>query len=141
MQISEFAHAVGLTTDTVRFYVKKKLLRPEVGFNRYHIFNSEDVEYARLINVAQLLGFTIRELVALRKERETKGLSNARFVEVLSDRLIALRAKAKEIDVLSSFVKTKIAWLEAGKIGPEPFLEQMDSRITARPADVANLLY
>ncbi len=102
---------------------------------------SEDVEYARLINVAQLLGFTIRELVALRKERETKGLSNARFVEVLSDRLIALRAKAKEIDVLSSFVKTKIAWLEGGKIGPEPFLEQMDSRITARPAAVANLLY
>lgn len=133
MHISEFAHAVGLSVDTVRFYIKRGLLTPDIGTNRYHVFDHEDVEAARLVNVAQLLGITIRELAVLRKERDAKGISNHRLIEILSDRLIILRTKAKEIDVLANFVKRKIAWLESDKSEPEPFLQQLDNRRTAPP--------
>lgn len=132
MQISDFAHVVGLSTDTVRFYIKKGLLKPEVGLNRYHVFGADDVEAARLINVAQLLGLTIRELAVLRKERDSTGLGYGRLHEILAERLAALSEKANEINSLIDFVKKKMAWYQGGGQGPEPFLEQHDRRITAK---------
>ena len=52
MFISEFARAAGLPPDTVRFYVKRGLLRPEEGAggsNPYQVFTKADLEMARLV--------------------------------------------------------------------------------------------
>jgi MerR family transcriptional regulator, copper efflux regulator len=132
MQISEFAHAVGLSTDTVRFYIKQGLLTPQMGTNRYQVFDDDDIEAARLINVGQLLGITLRELALFRKECETVGISNQRLIEILNDRLVALNERAAEIKILTDYVERKIAWLKSTEQLPEPFLEQFDNRITAR---------
>jgi DNA-binding transcriptional MerR regulator len=69
MLISEFARAAEMSVDTVRFYVRKGLLQPETGMkggaNPYQIFTPEHVEQARMIRMAQGLGFSLREISAL----------------------------------------------------------------------------
>ena len=50
MLISEFARASGLTPDTIRFYIRRGLLKPETsrkgGSNPYQIFTAEHVQVA-----------------------------------------------------------------------------------------------
>jgi len=57
MLISEFARAAGLTPDTVRFYVKRGLLKPlagkKGGSNPYQVFTDEHVQMARTVRIAQ----------------------------------------------------------------------------------------
>src|SRR5689334_21206759 len=64
MLISEFARAANLSPDTVRFYVKLGLLRPEAGrrggSNPYLEFSRADLARARLVQLARSLGFTLR---------------------------------------------------------------------------------
>ena len=64
MLIAEFAGMTGLTRDAVRFYVKHDLLRPRVASegNRYQHFDEADIERVILIQTAQSLGFTIRQI-------------------------------------------------------------------------------
>ena len=72
MLISEFARRAELSTDTVRFYVRKGLLAPGTGMkggsNPYQIFSDQDLEAARMIRMAQGLGFSLREIAALAAE-------------------------------------------------------------------------
>ncbi len=64
MLISEFARATRLSTDTVRFYIRRGLLVPENngkgGRNPYQIFTAEHVQTARLIRMAQSLGMSLK---------------------------------------------------------------------------------
>ena len=77
MLISEFARAADLSPDTVRFYVKRGLLQPEAGrrggANPYQEFSQADVATARLVRIAQSLGFTLGEIAALIEELRTTG--------------------------------------------------------------------
>jgi len=126
MLISEFARAAGLPPDTVRFYVKRGLLKPEEGprggSNPYQVFTSADLEMARLVRLAQSLGFTLREIGALNDELRAAGMTKARKAAILRERLVGFEAKAAEIARMTTFLRAKIAWIESGESGPEPEL-------------------
>ena len=68
MLISEFARKTGLTIDTVRFYVHRGLLTPEMngkgGRNPYQVFTAENVR-AKFICTAQSLGLSLKDLAAI----------------------------------------------------------------------------
>jgi DNA-binding transcriptional MerR regulator len=70
MLICELARETGLTTDTVRFYVRRGLLTPETngkgGRNPYQVFTAEHVR-AKLICTAQSLGLSLKDLAAIGK--------------------------------------------------------------------------
>lgn len=124
MLISEFARATEMSVDTVRFYVRKGLLRPETGMkggaNPYQIFTAEHVEQARMIRMAQGLGFSLREISALAEEYNTVGMTAARSMEVMRAQLVRLEEKADQLGAMVGYVRAKIAWLEGGERGPEP---------------------
>jgi len=124
--ISEFARASGLPPDTVRFYVKRGLLKPEEGprggSNPYQVFTSADLAMARLVRLAQSLGFTLREIGALNEELRAAGMTKARKAAILRERLAEFEAKAAEVARLTVFLRAKIAWIEGGESGPEPEL-------------------
>jgi DNA-binding transcriptional MerR regulator len=71
MLISKFARATGLTPDTIRFYVRRGLLKPltgnKGGSNPYQVFTDEHVQMARTVRMGmvQSLGFSLREIAAL----------------------------------------------------------------------------
>ncbi len=79
MLISEFARAAGLTPDTVRFYIRRGLLKPlngkKGGSNPYQVFTEEHVQIARMIRMGQSLGFSLREIEALNVEYQAKRLT------------------------------------------------------------------
>ena len=126
MLISEFCRATGLSQDTVRFYVRKGLLTPATGrkggSNPYQIFTAEDVANARIIRLAQGLGFSLREISALKAEYDGGGMTPARSAEIMQDQLSRLEEKAAELDTVMRYLRAKIGWIEAGSPGPEPVL-------------------
>jgi len=124
MLISQFARAAELSVDTVRFYIRRGLLQPQLsakgGANPYQVFTDEHLEAARMIRLGQSLGFTLREIGAVVDELQTTGITPARSIELMQAQLTALDAKAEQIAAMSRYMRAKIAWLEAGQPGPEP---------------------
>jgi DNA-binding transcriptional MerR regulator len=127
MQISEFAREAGISADTVRFYVRRGLLKPETGVrggsNPYQVFDRHHVEAARLIRLAQSLGFTLREIAAIATELGAEGLTRKRKIELLRERLDELERKEVQIRTMTTYLRAKVVWMEGGERGPEPTLE------------------
>jgi len=144
MLISEFARATELSVDTVRFYVRKGLLQPETGMkggtNPYQIFTSEHVEQARMIRMAQGLGFSLREISALAEEYLSGGMTPARSLEVMRTQLARLEEKADQLNAMVGYVRAKIAWLEGGERGPEPGFGEFEECPAPVAAQKARLL-
>ena len=138
MLISEFARATGLSRDTVRFYVRRGLLKPlagnKGGSNPYQVFTHEHVQTARAIRMAQSLGFSLREIAVLNVEYQAKRITPARGAEIMRVQLLRLEEKAAHVGDMISYIRAKLVWLEAGGRGPEPnFTDYERPRAAARP--------
>ncbi len=143
MLIAEFAKATGLGRDTVRFYIKRGLLTPQVGVsgtNRYQSFDAQQVERALVIREAQSLGFTLREIGALSDEYERVGMTLARKAELMRERLAEVDEQAAKLKRLRRYFAAKLEWLEGGAEGEPPaFLKPTGSgrRNACMPASPA----
>lgn len=63
MNISQLAKAVGVSTDTVRFYEKQGLISsPERQVNGYRSYTEAHVGLVRFVRGAQALGFSLAEI-------------------------------------------------------------------------------
>ena len=124
MLISEFARSAGLTPDTVRFYVRRGLLKPlagsKGGSNPYQVFTDEHVQTARLISMGQSLGFSLREIEALNVEHQQKRITPARGAEIMRGQLVRLEEKAAHLQAMIGYIRAKLVWIEGGEVGPEP---------------------
>lgn len=124
MLISEFAKATGLSADTVRFYIRRGLLDPEVGAkggrNPYQIFTEEHVRAARMIRMAQSLGMSLKEISAISEEHRKGLITRERSIELMEIQLGRLEAKKAELDAMGNYLRAKLAWLYGGEQGPEP---------------------
>ena len=128
MLISEFARKTGLTTDTVRFYIRKGLLKPTTngkgGRNPYQVFTAEHVRAAKFIRIAQSLGLSLKELAVIGEDRRRGRLTPARQVDILGSQLANLDAKAQEMDAMRRYLRAKIDWIAAGAQGAPPDFEK-----------------
>lgn len=127
MLISEFARSVGLPVDTVRFYVGKGLLRPgrgvKGGGKPYQVFTRDDVTAARMIRLQQSLGYSLREIAELSEEYRAGGGDEQRTAEVLRAQIARLLQRRAELDAALGFLQGKLAWVEAGRPGDGPPLD------------------
>lgn len=119
MLIAEFSRATGLSRDTIRFYVKKRLLQPGIRLNRYQDFDAEQVDRALLIREHQTLGFTLREIAVL-SEEFSRGISLQRQAQVMRERLAAIEEQTAKLRRLRRYSVAKIAWLDGGAISKRP---------------------
>lgn len=123
MRIAEFCTSTGLSRDTVRFYVKRGLLTPEINTgNGYADFDGAQVERALVIKTSQALGFTLKEIAALSAEWEAVGNDVQWQLKLMRERLVGLDAQAQKLRSLRSYFASKIRWLEAGADAPYPDL-------------------
>ncbi|KXV22102.1 MerR family transcriptional regulator [Gluconobacter japonicus] len=124
MLIGEFARRAGLSQDTVRFYVRKGLLRPQTGSrggrNPYQEFTEWDLQTARIVRFGQSLGMSLKELTAINDEMVQDGLSDERAVMLMQEQIDRLAGKASEINTLIQYLWAKCQWIQSGKEGPEP---------------------
>jgi MerR family transcriptional regulator, copper efflux regulator len=120
MLISEFARAAGMSVDTVRFYVRQGLLRPQTGTkggaNPYQIFD------ARVIRLLQSLGFSLKEIGGVAEEYRRGDMTPERGRTIMAGQLGKLEAKRDGLDAMIAYARAKIAWMDGGNRGPEPQL-------------------
>ena len=92
MTIGQVAHAVGVTTHTLRYYEQERIVSPTVR-NRagYRLYDAEALERLQFVRSAQAIGFTlddIRTLLSLDVanakscKAEVQGLLTQRLTEV-----------------------------------------------------------
>lgn len=103
MNIRNFAIKHGLSTDTLRFYEKCKILIPCRLANRYRSYTDIHEQKVRLIIALKSIGFSLEEIKQL-TELDTKAPSEE--CNLLSNKLID-----KKIEMISK----KIDLLEYGK--------------------------
>jgi MerR family copper efflux transcriptional regulator len=124
MLISVFARRAGLTTDTVRYYVRIGLLRPEAsakgGANPYQIFTDEHLLAARIIRTSQSLGMSLKEIAAMSEQRRAGRMSTARSIDILRAQLARLEDKQDELAAMRAYLTAKIGWLSGGQKGLPP---------------------
>lgn len=124
MLISEFARATGLTTDTVRFYIRIGLLEPgkssKGGRTPYSIFTDDHVKLMQEIRAGQMLGLSIQQMLALKKEQDRGDLSPERGTEIGVALLKELERKAKHFRGLADWLKASIEWEDNGRLGRRP---------------------
>lgn len=115
MMISAFARESRLSVDTVRFYIRRGLLSPEVGkkggSRPYQIFSHIDVEKARIIRAGQALGLSLAEIGAFLRTRKFDGAEDDDLLAFLADQRDRLASRMAELQKLISFVDAKMAWL------------------------------
>lgn len=124
MMISTFARESGLSIDTVRFYVRRDLLHPDVGqkggSRPYQMFSTEDLENARIIRIGQALGLSLEEISLLIRIRALGD--NSTLLAFLADQRGRLTRKVVDLQKLISFLDAKIAWVnDPGGDAPPPF--------------------
>jgi DNA-binding transcriptional MerR regulator len=95
---SELARETGVSTDTLRHYERKGVLpRPLRSTNGYRRYAPGVVDRVRLIQRALGVGFTLDELAAILKERDS-GRAPCRGVrELAAAKLADLEARLKEM--------------------------------------------
>lgn len=127
MMISDFARRAGLSVDTVRFYIRLGLLRPQTGrkggSNPYQIFDAEQIQSARVIRLMQGLGFSLKEIARIAQEYHRGDMTPARAREIMAGQLAELEAKQADLAIMVAYTRAKVAWLDNGGIGPEPDLD------------------
>ncbi len=130
MLIAQFARRAGMSVDTVRYYVRLGLLRPDSsdmgGSRPYQVFTAEHLLAARIIRTAQSLGMSLKEVSAISQERRSGGMTKDRSIQVLRAQLDRLAAKATELAALKAYLEAKIEWLAGGEKGPPPDLSHAE---------------
>ena len=92
MTIGQVAHAVGVTTHTLRYYEQERIVTPTVR-NRagYRLYDAEALERLQFVRSAQAIGFTLNDIRTLLSldaanakscQAEVQGLLTQRLAEV-----------------------------------------------------------
>ena len=135
MLIKEFSTASGLPVDTIRFYIRKGLIKPEVGAkggsNPYQIFTKEHVQAAKIIRVSQALGFPLKGIAGTIAEYMSGEMSPEQSVGIVREQLAKMERKARELQEVVLYMRAKLAWMEAGAEGEGPDFDDFIS--TAGP--------
>ena len=126
MLISEFARRTGLTPDTVRFYIRKGLITPEMGrkggSNPYQIFAAAQIAQADAIRLSKALGFSLKEIAAMIPAYLSGDMTAPQKAEILRDQLGRLSHQARQIAAMTMFLRAKLDWTLAGSTGKGPVL-------------------
>jgi DNA-binding transcriptional MerR regulator len=95
------ARLSGVSTDTLRHYEKLGLLpgvvRTTAGYRRYP---PETLERVRLIQRALVIGFSLKDLAGVLRQRERGEPPCGRVRSLVGDRLGALERRLEELTVL-----------------------------------------
>ena len=142
MLISEFACAAGLKSDTVRYYVKRGLLRPEQstkgGQNPYHIFADKDLEEVLIIRVLKVLGLSLKAIQGLLDDRRRGRMSKSDQIAFIEERRQILLRRAEQMRqlILATICNSRSTGLKG-----KPGQIRQTFRNSSRRRDVDRAIY
>lgn len=103
MLIGELADAVGLPSQTVRFYERKGLLpAPERGANGYRNYDNSTLRRLHFIQTAQAAGLTLAEIGSVIALRDDGNVPCAHVAGLVTSKLTTVRARIRDLIVLEA---------------------------------------
>jgi MerR family transcriptional regulator, copper efflux regulator len=120
LRIGLFAQRTGLSRDTIRFYERRGLLRPNVESNGYRTFDERAVERAISIQVAQGLGFSLAEIARTIDQWDEQGLTRADRLRFIETKTQDLSTRIEQLTRMKAYLEKKGAWIRAGERGIPP---------------------
>ena len=106
MNISQFAQAAGVSTDTVRYYEKQGLIgAPRRQANRYRSYTDADVAAVRFVRGAQALGFSLAEIRAILPQVAKGAFGRAEIEQQLQAKMAQIDAHMAQLRTLKKELK------------------------------------
>ncbi|GGO85478.1 heavy metal-responsive transcriptional regulator [Nocardioides phosphati] len=110
MLIGELANAVGLPSQTIRFYERKGLLpAPERGANGYRTYDKSTLARLRFVQTAQAAGLTLAEIGTIIDLRDDGNVPCAHVVSLIDTKLANVRARIRDLAALETELEGLIA--------------------------------
>ena len=115
MKIGDVAKAAGMSTSRIRFYERRGLLSPTAREdNGYRAYGKDHVALLRFIELAQSLGFTLKEIADVAPAADGHGISCVRAISLLQSKLTAVnefiasaeKRRTRIIDLIAQLEKT-----------------------------------
>jgi DNA-binding transcriptional MerR regulator len=98
LRSKEFALLAGVSTDTLRHYERKNLLKPGRSRNGYREYTMHMLERVRLIRRAISVGFTIEELQAILKARDKGDAPCLQVYKLAQAKLAEVEEQLRELE-------------------------------------------
>ncbi|MBC7299170.1 MAG: heavy metal-responsive transcriptional regulator [Demequina sp.] len=103
MLIGELADAVGVTSQTIRFYEREGLLpEPQRAANGYRDYDDASVSRALFIRSAQSAGLTLAEIGSVIEVRDGGDVPCHHVIALLGSKLATVRARQAELAALEA---------------------------------------
>ena len=110
MLVKQLAQLVGVTTDTVRYYTRVKLLNPATSdTNGYHLYNAGDLRRLRFILSARQLGFSVKDIHSIISESEQGNCPCPLTRKLITQRLAETEVLFKETLALRNRMQSALA--------------------------------
>jgi len=110
MYSGELARLAGVSTDTLRYYERRRLLpSPPRSASGYRLFPPHALVRVRLIRGALSIGFSIKELVTIFGERDRGGAPCHRVRALAAGKLADLEARLRELKAWRSELRKTLA--------------------------------
>jgi DNA-binding transcriptional MerR regulator len=98
MQSSELAHLAGVSTDTLRYYERNRLLAPpQRSSSGYRLFPPEALVRVQMIRGALCVGFSIKELGQIFAVRDQGGSPCHQVRRLGTEKLAVIESNIREL--------------------------------------------
>src|SRR5262245_56335127 len=128
LTIGKLAKAVGVNIQTVRYYERRRLLSPMARKSSgYRLYGDDAHRRLRFIRNAQKLGFTLHEIAELLNLRVSSVAHCGDVQRKAKAKLVAVKAKVKDLQALAHALGDLIQTCEAGKATDRcPLLKRLE---------------
>jgi DNA-binding transcriptional MerR regulator len=110
MHSSELACLAGVSTDTLRYYERLRLLPAAPrSASGYRLFPVQALNRVRLIRGALAIGFSVRELAAIFAERDSGGAPCHRVRALAREKLATIEDSLRDMQIWRRELRTTLA--------------------------------
>jgi DNA-binding transcriptional MerR regulator len=110
LRSGEVARAAGVNIQTLRYYERRRLVRPpHRELNGYRRYDAESVRVVRFIKHAQRLGFTLREVQALLRLRDTRRIPCGQVRARAEGKIVEIAAKERQLAAMRQALETLVS--------------------------------
>lgn len=107
-RIGELAKATGVSTDTLRHYERKGVLRSERSSNGYREYPQNAIERVRMIRQALAVGFTLNELSAIFRVFDGGGAPCQEVRSLAAQKLADVESHLQEVTRLRNDLRAAL---------------------------------
>ncbi len=109
MLIGDLPEAVGLPSQTIRFYERRGLLpEPERGANGYRIYDESTLTRLNFVRTAQAAGLTLAEIGSVIDLRDDGNVPCTHVASLIDSKLADVRARISDLTILEAELKDLI---------------------------------